>query len=169
MPLKDGDPADRGDVWLRNLIESKWILDDGTVSANAFKSKKFIMVPDPACNRLWQHETSGRLRSKVTDIDKEGEAFCKLHTGRDGRFGGVMYASVATLARDFSHIKAEVVFTPNDDLAHADIAFYRSKTADLDSLRDQLQALVKGARRSEYKPLDALMDLSPDTPRQATV
>ena len=160
MPLKDGDPAERGDVWLRNLIDKKWILNDGTVSQNAFKGKKFFSAPEEAKKRPWQHEASGRLRSLAKDIDAEGEAFCKKVTQKDGRFGGVMYASVVALARDFGAINADVAFTPNDDPAHADIAFYKSTEADLDTLRDELQKLMKGAKPGQYAQLDALVNLS---------
>lgn len=136
MPPKDGAPADGNDVWLRNITNKKHVRPDGRLKSNAFTGKA-IAPPQEA--RPWNHELSGRLHSLTTDFEAEGRAFCQ---DRGLSFVGVMHAPVEDLRRHTNGITTDVHYTPNDDLAHADLTMVGTNDDNLGAIRDWLQETV---------------------------
>jgi hypothetical protein len=144
MPLKDGDPADGWDIWLRNITNKDHLRKDGTLKNNAFLGGKRPPIAPPLLARLWDHELSGRLLSLTVDFEAEGRAFCK-NLGLS--FQGVMYAPVEMLCHQDNEITTDVHYTPiqDGDQAHADLTMVGTNDSNLFRVRDWLQDTVQVA------------------------
>jgi hypothetical protein len=155
MSLSDGDPATADDVWLRILIEKRWLLDNGGVSQSAFKSARVFKAPEPELNRGWNHEVSGRLRSLATDIVQNGQTFCQnLSPKRD--FPGIAYVKVdrvRTQSRRPEQVRADVYRTDALDPAHSDLVFFDSTENDFSEMRDWLQDTLRSLSVAEIAKL----------------
>jgi hypothetical protein len=88
-----------------------------------FQKKNFFRPPDPAQNRPWIAESSGRIRSlagSIADITKHGEQYAidfKTH------FVGVMYPCKPIMQKTIGDLTLDVRYSPieNGDNAHADL------------------------------------------------
>lgn len=133
MSLSDGDPADDGDIWFRIATQQGYIVK-GRVHHSAF-SGNAIAPPNPAKNRSWARELSGRLRSHagtLSEITQHGNKYCAdLTANAPGQgqkeFSGVAYIRVRDAKVSFENtLTGGVHFTPLDsDPAHADFTFDR--------------------------------------------
>jgi hypothetical protein len=129
MPLGDGDPASDGDIWFRVATQKGHIVH-GRVHHSAFGGRG-IMAPPANKHRPWSRETSGRLRSlagTIPDITQHAESYCAELTARGGmraEFFGLVYQRVGDANLNFKGtIKTAVHFTPLEDGAHADLAYF---------------------------------------------
>jgi hypothetical protein len=133
MSLCDGDPADDGDIWFRIATQQGYIVK-GRVHHSAFGGTA-IAPPNPAKNRLWARELSGRLRSHAGTLDevaRHADQYCAdLTANAPGQgqkvFSGVAYIRVRDAKLSFENaLTGAVHFTPLDtDPAHADFTFDR--------------------------------------------
>src|SRR5215471_10329565 len=103
MPLTDGDSAPAWDVWTRVITDKNYWKSDGTLHNKAF-SRGAFRKPDPARNRPWSRELSGRLLSLIADLNHESTQFCALH-GRE--FAGVMFQKAENLKSEGSGYPTE--------------------------------------------------------------
>jgi hypothetical protein len=160
MPIADGEPADDGDIWFRVLTEESYIRK-GKIHPQAFKGSKTIAAPDPAKQRQWSHELSGRLRSLVSDVVDEANAYCEeitRTTKQTKTFNGVMYCSIPEATKEFEKtITTQVCYTPRQrDKAHADFTFTGSADATedvFDRVRLWLCDVVNGLHPAQIKLL----------------
>ena len=160
MPLADGDPAESGDIWFRVATQENHLVR-GRVHHSAFKGRA-LAPPDPALNRPWALELSGRLRSiagNVAQIEADAIAYCAKHSlpGQGTKvFNGVMYVHVARARANFENsIDTAVFYTPlMDDNAHADFTFSRAPSdAERSRLLDWLQDLFEVLHAPQMKHL----------------
>jgi hypothetical protein len=133
MSLSDGDPADDGDIWFRIATQQGHIVK-GRVHHSAFGGTA-IAPPNPAKNRPWARELSGRLRSHagtLEEITQHADKYCADLTANapsQGQkvFSGVAYIRVRDAKVSFENaLTGGVHFTPlGTDPAHADFTFDR--------------------------------------------
>jgi hypothetical protein len=163
MPLSEGEPAEAGDVWFRVATQEGHLVR-GRVHHSALKGRA-LAAPDPALNRPWGLELSGRLRSiagSIAQIEADAIAYCAKHSlpGQGTKdFGGVMYVRVADAILSFENdCNTAVFYTPLvEDNAHADFTFSRAPTESsrlIDWLQDLFQALH--ASQMHHLPNDAV-------------
>ena len=107
MPLSDGDPAEDGDIWFRVATQDAHLVR-GRVHHSAFKGRA-LAPPDPALNRPWALELSGRLRSiagTVAQIEADAAAYCAKYSlpGQGTKiFNGVMYLRAERARSNFEN------------------------------------------------------------------
>jgi hypothetical protein len=139
MGLTDGDPAPDGDLWYRIITSDKHITK-GRIQHGAFQGK-FIGPPDPAKNRQWNAEASGRLRSlagPIPDVEAHCHDFCKnLQPPRT--WYGVMFPKEKLAGQTIENLQLGVYYTPLDsDQAHSDLTFTGNVPKDKTAERDKL-------------------------------
>jgi hypothetical protein len=138
MPLKDGEPADADDVWLRNITNKHHVRPDGRLASNAFTGRA---ISPPAPGRPWDHELSGRLLSLTNDFEAEGRTYCEQ---RNKPFIGVIYAKVERIRRETNGVKTDVCYTPKDgDKGHADLTMAGTNDDNVGLVRDWLQEVLR--------------------------
>jgi len=160
MPLSEGDFAEDNDTWFRVLTEDKYIRK-GRIHHSAFSGGRTIAPPDPAKNRPWSHELSGRLRSLSTDVQREAQEYCaeiSRRTRQNKGFAGLMFSNVANLRTTLAaRITTGVMYTPLPGTpSHADLTFTGSTAADITIpgvLVDWLQDAVTGLYPSQLSLL----------------
>jgi hypothetical protein len=158
MALADGEPARDGDTWFR-IASHKDHIKNGRAQHGAFKGTA-ISAPDPAKNRPWDRDLSGRLRSIAgtrEDVIKHAIDFCDEQSKAGGgtkTFMGVMYAPTADLATEYENrVKTLVVYTGWDipTTKEALEEFYIW-------LSDQLQVLHYQPRETGHSQLEFFPD-----------
>jgi hypothetical protein len=144
MPLAPGDSADASDVWHRVLTADYWRKRDGRLHNSAFTGKALAPPKQP---RGYTLEFSGRLLSLTQNVEQEARAFCNPAR----RYHGVIFQTVENLRSDGNGFHAstacrtDVIYTPNADIAHADIAFYGPTTENRYLIREWLQDFIQYA------------------------
>lgn len=154
MPLRPGQQADAADVWMRVLTNPRHVTKSGKVHNKAFSGKA---IAPPTKSKPWSLELSGRLLSFTKDVERESAAFCATPPRQ---YSGVMYQQVGPIRSDGSSgdpsCRIDVIFTPNEDEAHADVVAYDLPETDKYVLRDWLQELVSYAAPGECDDIEAL-------------
>jgi hypothetical protein len=146
MSLANGDSAASWDTWIRIVTNKKYLKADGTVTSNAFGGNAIARPREP---RPWSIEFSGGLLSMVADLHAYG--------GRFGpeKFVGYLFQEVPTLRNEDR--RTDVVYTPNDDTAHADVVSFRPfSPEERFALRDWLQDCIQCVRADNLEALQAL-------------
>jgi hypothetical protein len=159
--LKDGDPAQAWNVWIRVITDCNYWKKDGTLHNKAFTGKGGFMPPLKA--RPWSHELSGRLLSLVTNLREESMAFCE---GLKRDFAGIMFQHVEGLRSQRSGFPTDVIYTPvvAADEAHSDLTVKHAVTEDdLRELRDWLQDNIFYVKPDKLSAVCTLRENFPST------
>jgi hypothetical protein len=153
MTLKPGQPANPADVWMRVLTNPQHVTRDGKVHNKAFTGKA---IAPPTEQKPYSLEFSGRLLSLITDVEKESAAFCTPPR----QYSGVMYQYVEKIRNDGTSghppCPFNVIYTPNNDAAHADVVAYGPTVESKYVLRDWLQEHVLYAAPGKCDVIDNL-------------
>jgi hypothetical protein len=155
MAVKAGEPADATDVWLRVITENKYWKPNGTLHNSAFGGKA---ISPPDATKSWTLELSGRLLSLAKDAEKEGREFCRPPR----EFAGLMFQTVENLRSDGNGLlkgancKTDVIFSPNNDPAHADIVAYGPTAENKFVIRDWLQDMIQFFKADNCSVIEAL-------------
>ena len=164
MPLVDGGPVPDGECWFRVLLETNRTAS-GALHHSALKGRGAF---NPSPGKPWTHELSGRLVSLAgasDDIVAQAEAFAArsrqnfVDRGKPVpskcRLAGWICARTTEIARTFANgVEAKVVYTPNADIAHADVAAFNATADDgLEPLRAHLQKSVRVVTKADVAKL----------------
>ena len=153
MALEPGQPADPADVWMRVLTNAQHVTRDGKVHNKAFTGRA---IAPPTQQKPYSLEFSGRLLSLTKDVEKESADFCEPPR----HYFGVMYHYVGTIRNDGKSgnppCPFDVIYTPNDDLAHADVVAYGPTVENKYVLRDWLQEFILYAEPGKCDVIEKL-------------
>jgi hypothetical protein len=153
MALKPGQPAHQADVWMRVVTNAQHVTRAGKVHNKAFSGKA---IAPPTEQKPYSLQFSGRLLSLTKDVERESTAFCTPPR----QYIGVMYSYVEKIRNDGTSghppCAFDVIYTPNDDTAHADVVAYGPTVDNKYVLRDWLQEFILYVRAGRCDVIEKL-------------
>jgi hypothetical protein len=146
QPLQDGE------CWFRCLTNTGHVTSAGTIHHSALRSQF-----SPSQGKQWAHELSGLVVSLMGDVPQiETHAHARIAAIRKKfidkgkplpsaiQFVGVASATAAELrATAPDCAKTDVIYTPLEHPAHADVVTYQTTSDTLEPVRDWLMTILR--------------------------
>jgi hypothetical protein len=153
MAFIEDHPIPDQECWFRILTNTDHVTSSGTLHYQALKGTQFSQ----SHGKPWAHELSGlvvSLMGGIPDIERRGESrIASIHNNLTAQgkkipskihFIGVASAGATELRAIPSGLpQTDVVYTPINDPAHADVVTYQTTDATLDPVRNWLLTVLR--------------------------
>jgi hypothetical protein len=152
MTFPVAQPLPDGECWFRCVTNTGHVTSAGTIHHSALKGQF-----SPSHGKQWAHELSGLVVSLMGDVPQiETHAHARIAGIRQKfidkgkpipraiQFAGVASATTDELrARVPDRARTDVIYTPLEHPAHADVVTYQTTSEPLDTVRDWLMTILR--------------------------